>query len=121
MNAANHGQCHRRRSSRDERPDHLKGEAAGEQPGVGHEAALGREQQLPPRQGEDNEHTPLLAEEARAPGSPAMRRAVVGQRGAARHTPRFRSGSWSGVTESEDGVWSSLCVHVLTWAPRPVA
>ncbi|XP_050716232.1 mucolipin-3-like isoform X3 [Eriocheir sinensis] len=95
MNAANHGQCHRRRSSRDERPDHLKGEAAGEQPGVGHEAALGREL---PCQGED---TPLLAEEAHAPGSPAMRRVVAGQR-AARHTPRFRSGSWSGVTESED-------------------
>lgn len=104
MNPANHGQCHIRRNSRDERREDLKGaEDKLGQTGVGQEAAEGTEPPHP-RHGEDSsDSTPLLAAQAYARGSPTMSRAVVSQR-AMHRKPRVRSGSWSGVNESEDGV-----------------
>lgn len=114
MNPANHGQCHIRRNSRDERHEDLKAEVHQEdQTGVAREAA----EQPPPRHGE--ERTPLLADQAHGHGSPLMSRAVVSQR-ATHRKPRVRSGSWSGVNESEDGVLIlPLCARGSL--PAPVA
>lgn len=100
MNPANHGQCHIRRNSRDERSeDLLRKEHHGQTAGVSEEGTKGTGEPLP-HNGE--ERRPLFAEHSNA--SPTMLRAVMSQR-AMHPKPRGRSGSWSGVNESDDGVW----------------